>query len=210
MARELFSKAEQRYQTNQLEQALELYRDAYRAKPLPEALYGIAQTCALLARRTKTRADLECAIDGYTRYLEAVPDTPHRKAIEDSVSGLREKLPRETPAAGAPRQGEPFESESAAAGPWVIAGLGAATLVVGAILGAVSQSRHDEAKDAPIQIDAHDAQEKAKQLATGANVCFGIGGGLTAIGVIWGIVDVATLKTAPEQAGGVIMVGGVF
>ena len=73
--------------------------------------------------------------------------------------------------------------------PYVAAGVGAAGLLTGTILGALALSKKSDAEGAPVQTEAMSLKGSADDLATAANVAFVFGGVLVVAGAVWWIVD---------------------
>lgn len=194
---ELFGRSRAAYQAGRFAEAAELLRQAYALDPAPTLLYN-------LARALESDGDLDGAADAYRRYIEADPDAKDRPAIEKRVSNLeaqiaeREELRRKleaqasAPPAPAPEVvTAPPPAEGPSVVPWVVAGAGAASLIAGATLGGLAQSKHADADDpATPMADAVRLDDEARGLARGANIAFGVGGALAAGGLIWGLVDV--------------------
>jgi len=76
--------------------------------------------------------------------------------------------------------------------PWIVAGVGAGGVIAGIVLGLVAQGEHSSAISEPVHELALAEQQRAYDLATGANVAFIAGGTVVLIGVVWGIVSLAT------------------
>lgn len=192
-ALELFRASDAKYKTGQFEEAARLLRASYDLYPEPLILYN-------LGRALEGMGDFAGAVDQYERYLATATDIPDRGAIERRIETLRAQLatdratepatPTSVPITGT----TPTSSDEVARGgrrwlPWVIAGSGAVIVGVGGVLGVMSDSRHDDAVNEPIQAEAEKLQDQAKTLATTANVMFAIGGAVTIGGVVWGVVQ---------------------
>jgi len=208
---ELFKQSRAAYQAGRFDEAANLLRRAYALDPAPTLLYN-------LARALESDGDIDGAADAYRRYLEADPSAKDRAAIEKRIANLdaqmqeRDELRRRLEAEKAKKQApapstqvvttpEP-EPAGPSAVPWVLAGVGGGALVAGAVLGGLAQSAHGDAEDAASMLDAVDADDRARGLARGANIAFGVGGALAAAGLVWGIIDVAMSGGGePEEDG---------
>ena len=133
-ARTHYEKAVSHYNLDELEAALEEFREAYRFKPDPSLLFNIAQCYRKLGQR-------DAAIDFYRKYLRASPDAANRAEAERRIAELKAQsddaarasvaadgsvagAPAAVPAAAAtsidlaaPPLGSPAASSSAAAPP---------------------------------------------------------------------------------------------
>jgi tetratricopeptide (TPR) repeat protein len=195
-ARELFKKSAQSYREGKLEEAIDLLNEAYRLDPKPVLLYN-------LARAYEGLGDTPRAIEGYRRYLEEDPAAADRGALEQRIATL-ERQQREREAlerAAAERAAAPKEKSAAPApdqaggpspAPWVVAGIGAAGVGAGLVLGALARGRHEDAVSEDSALRALELQSQAESWATGATVALIVGGAVAAGGVIWGIVDLTS------------------
>lgn len=84
-ARKIFSKATRHYDLGEYEQALRMYKQAYRVKALPAFLFNIAQCHRKLDQP-------EEAIKLYQSYLTQVPDSKNRKLVVGLIQGQRKIL----------------------------------------------------------------------------------------------------------------------
>jgi tetratricopeptide (TPR) repeat protein len=192
---------EQRY-----EDAIRLIEEAYRLKPEPVLLYN-------LGRAYQENGQFEQAIVTFERYLAiAGEELQDRAAIEERIAMLRSKLeqqkqreakpppakpaPRPQPAKRAP---VPPDTEVSPF-PWVIAGVGAAGMIAGAVMGGVALSRNAGATSAGSQVEGQSEREGAEQLALGSTLALSIGGAILAGGAVWGIVDVVAAGPADDAA----------
>jgi len=179
-ALELFEESESAYRAGEFERALVLLRGAYELVPDPAIMYNIARSLEGLGRSVE-------AADAYERYLDTAGDVEDRGAIERRVESLR-------------RQPEPRRSLRLAA-PISLIGAGALVAVVGAIPGALSQSRHDQAVLEPEHERAFQLQDQAERLAKTANVLFALGGVVAAGGVVWLVMRLVGGGEEEEEAG---------
>jgi tetratricopeptide (TPR) repeat protein len=175
-AEKVFLKAAAAYRRGDFDTAIRLLEEAYRLSPEPVLLFN-------LAKAHEGKGDYAPAIDAYERYLQEADDIPDRGAIRRRIATLRTKLASEARASPIP---------------WAIAGVGAAGVVVGGVLGAVAKSREEDALAEPVQLTAAELRDEAEGFALGANIGLVAGGALLAAGLTWGIVDVVVVS---EQNG---------
>jgi len=202
-ALEMFEESAEHYREGRFGTAAELLREAHALHPDPILLYN-------LGRALEGLGDLEGSIDAFERYLSEEPDAEDRGGIERRIETMRERLARGDDDAGGSEPVAPVEEDGAAIDPlpWVIAGVGAVGLGVGALLGGLASAKHDEAVEAPVHRDAAAAQEDADELALLANVAFAVGGAVAIGGVVWGIVDLdAGDGEPPAEATARVVVG---
>ncbi len=87
-AKALFAEGDQHYSLGEFDQALGLYKRAYRAKPLAAFLFNIAQCHRKLAQH-------QDAIAMYQSYLVGVPNAPNRPMVESLIAESRKALEEE-------------------------------------------------------------------------------------------------------------------
>ncbi len=198
-AGQLFDKAEAEYQAGHFREAIDLLLEAQRLAPDAVLHYN-------LARAYEGLGELDPALASYRAYLEADPKTKDRGAVEARIKTLEQlKADRAAPKPPPPERpvDEPQPSpppETASPAPWVIAGIGALGLGAAGVLGGLSLSKSNEAEEpATSGEDAARLTAEAQTFATGANVTFGVAGAVLAAGLVWGIVDVATLGSDPDS-----------
>ena len=193
---ELFDKAEAEYQAGHFREAIELLLEAQRLAPDPVLHYN-------LARAYEGLGELEPALASYRAYLEADPTTKDRGAVEariKTLEQLRVERAAPRPSVTEPPRDAAAEGESPSPVPWVIAGVGALGLGAAGVLGGLSLSKTNEAEDpATSGEDAARLTEEAEPLALAANITFGVAGAVLAAGLIWGVIDVATLGAGPAK-----------
>jgi tetratricopeptide (TPR) repeat protein len=208
-ALELFKASDQHYRQGEFEQAAQLLRQSYDMYPEPLVLYN-------LGRALEGMGDLEGAVAEYERYLTTATDIRDRGAIERRITTLKQQLeakratPPETPPVE-PITAPPVVQVPAdvmppprrrSVLPWVIVGGGVGVVAVGGVLGVMSDSAHRQAVDEPIQAEAGRLQDRAKTLATAANILFVAGGAIAIGGAVWGIVELRRGRRAePRRAG---------
>lgn len=205
-ARELNRQSHERYELADYQGAVELLEQAYALYPQPTLLYNMARAYGNLGR-------FEEAIAAYERYLASAPEGDDHRVIEARIRNYRAVLEerrardaeaRTARAAEAETQRraalleartEPPPAEPDAA-PWVFAGVGAAVLIGGGVLGGLSLSERGAAESEPSFIPAQAASDRAVAFAWAANGAFIVGGVLALVGVIWGIVDLTSSESA--------------
>ena len=207
-ALELFEQSKTLYDRGEFREAAALLERAHAAYQEPVLLYN-------LARAYQEAGELEKALDAYERYLAADPEVKDRAGIEQRIARLREELHSvenrdqvvPTPAAlGAtashttPSSSVPVDTRDAhdpnrpskSILPWVVAGTGVVVLGSGAVLGVISNGHHTNAEEEANSARALAEQGKAEDFALAANIAFGVGGILLAVGTAWGIVVLAS------------------
>jgi len=93
-AKALFAKGNEHYNLGEFDPALEQYRRAYRAMPLPAFLFNIAQC----HRKLGQHAD---AVTMYQSYLVGVPNAQNKALVESLIAESRTILATERKAAAA-------------------------------------------------------------------------------------------------------------
>jgi tetratricopeptide (TPR) repeat protein len=78
-AKTLYAEGNQHFNLNEMAQALELYKRAYRIKPLPAFLFNIAQCYRKLGNHQE-------AINMYQAYLVGVPDASNKEMVESLIN----------------------------------------------------------------------------------------------------------------------------
>lgn len=213
----LFAESAEHYRAGRFEEAARLLEKAHALTGAPVLLFN-------LAKAREGSGDLAGAIAAYEQYLREAENIPDRGAIEKRIETLREQV-REWQELRAKAEAERLRAEQAAKQrptrsaspfPWLVAGIGGAGLIVGGVLGALAKGKEADAIDEPIHADAAALAGEAEDFALGANICFGIGGGVLLAGATWGIVDVVlvvrdndaeqgapavSLRLGPLQAG---------
>lgn len=225
-AKVLFKKAEVHFSVGEFEQALELYRQAYKAKQLSAFLFNIAQCNRYLGRYKE-------AIFFYKRYLAQEPGTPHRSQVEAFIKECEERLaampPPETlqppdvqrnPSASQPviAARAPARDHRLATLLWSGVGIGGALLVTGAVTGIISNSKNQEYKDPATSIERRqELKDSGQALGITSVVMLGLGGG---IAVATGAFYLFHYRRSVEPSvsfvpmvgsdGGQLVLGGIF
>ena len=207
-AAELFKASAETYRQGDFKGTVTLLSQAYALDPQPVVLYN-------LGRAHEGLGDLDAAIDAYDRYLKADPKAPDRASIEQRVATLQRQRDerralekqrddeREQAKAAAEEQRRALERakqrpevapRSRSVGPYVVAGLGAAGLIAGGVLGVAASSKHASASSEHVQQTAIDQQDQARTLATVSTISFIAGGVLLLSGVTWWVLDAPSTK----------------
>lgn len=209
-AQRLYMRAAAAYGDERYAEAALLFAQAYEILGEASLLYNLG-----LAR--ERAGDVAGAIEAYERYLLDAPDASERTDVERSLETLRrqealeEELARRESEEGGDDDTEPTAPTPAASTlpsggtatgplPWIVAGTGAAGLVVGVALGAVAQSSYDSARTEPTHRRATELERTANDLGTGANVALAVGGTLALGGLLWGIVELLTAGGPSPEA----------
>ena len=191
----LFERAAAAYDRGDFTESVELLERAYALQPEPVIHYN-------LARAHEGLGQLEDAIEHFERYLEEAEDIRDRGAIERRLETLRGLLAerrrlqrehrREDPVTPPPFTEAPA-STSPSPWPWIVAGLGVVGVGVGVGVGLLATERREQADLEPTHRGALAIFAEAEDLALAANITFAVAGIAALVGVIWGVVDVATI-----------------
>ena len=201
---ELFDQSAAAYDAGQFAKAAELLKEAYKLRPDPVLLYN-------LARAYEGMGALPDAVQAYTDFLAADPTAKDRGAIEARIATLRAQIDEQgrlqREAAERQREREAPRPGGASPIPWIVAGLGGAGLITGAVFGGLSIARHNAAATTDAQADINGDQSRARSFATAANIAFVAGGVLAAAGVTWGIVELGSSHSAADRAPAAVSLG---
>lgn len=206
----LYEESEEHYREGRFAMAAMMLREAYGLFPDPDLLYN-------LARAYEGSGNLEGALESYARFLEAEPETGDRGAIEARMETLRAQLEEreeleservraeeerreaEDRAVRAEAEAEAVVAEQTSDLPWVMGGVGVASLVAGGVFRVLAERRDDAADSAPTQDAADDARDDADDFTTLSNVALVTGAVLTAAGAGWLVLR--WLNDGGEEAG---------
>ncbi len=216
---ELASQAAAAYKEGRFEEAITLYQRAHELSPDPIAIHNIGRcheaigyrelgdtepgAAAPEKLRTVTR-ELRAAIDHYERYLAAEPEAASRGVVEQRIRALEAQLKLLENLAAKPKdEGKPPEPEPRStlrvAAPWIVVGVGTATLATALVFSGMASSSESEANDPATSGTASlDAADDATTFATTANVLFAVGGAIALAGGVWAVVD---LTSSPSTSG---------
>jgi hypothetical protein len=230
-AKRLFRQAEKQFAAGAYQQALELYQQAYKAKPLPGFHLNIGQCYRNLARCEK-------AIEHYRQYVAASKNPKHRSDAEKLIQFCEEELARSQPAPPS----VPAEQQSAIEQPpdlrgrtpppprrqvsrrhgvhpavfWTGVGVTAATLAAGTITGVLALRKSSQFNDPSTPPgDLRGLKDSGEVLKTSSTALF-CASAAVAVGttVLFFFTDFgrkeAKLAVAPVVGGGVVVLGGKF
>lgn len=217
-ALDLFEQSAKAYREGRFQEAVDLLLEARKVKPEPVLLYNLGRAYEALGRTVE-------AADAYDQYLREDPRAADRRAIEGRVATLRaqaaelEKARAAAPASpgdegrdrssravgDAPLRNEP---DSPTIAPWVVAGAGLGVLAGAVVVGALANSKHDDAVAEPRQAAAQEKQDSAESLSTTSTILFVAGGVVTAVGLGWLGVRAFSASPQPSAARGVRVVPG--
>lgn len=205
----LFEQSETAYREGRFDEAISLLKEAYRLTPDPVVFYN-------LARAYEGKGDLEQAASSYERYLAEGKDIPDRGALEKKIETLKKLAAERKAAETAKRPAEdrkpalppkdakaPVKASHPSPVPWVIAGLGGAGTIAGAIVAGLAFAKNEDADAATSQKDTADLRASAEDMALAGNITMGVGGAILLAGTIWGIVDVVKSGTSTPESGNV-------
>ncbi len=204
-ARGLFEAGRAAFDAGRYEEALGYFERSYELSEAPELLYNIGHTAERLRRD-------ERAIEAFERFLEARPDAEGRAAIEVRIANMRaavaereasdaarEEAEREAAAereraaaAVAATESESQASSEAGIGGWVVAGIGGAAAIAGAVLLGLAESQAAVVRDAPANTpwsDVAGAHADADTFGIAGAVLLGVGGAALVAGLIWGVIE---------------------
>jgi len=202
-ATRLFEQGERAYGEGRFAEAADLVRRAYELQPEPILLFNIG-------RALEGQGDIDGAIESYAQYLDAAPHAENRGLVERRLQVLREQQQQAAAMQQELREAEARLREAEENGastswaneetsrrsvnpvPWVIMGVGLASIVVGGALGALALDRQDRADEEPVQRSAYDTLEEGRRFALSANITLAAGGAVAAAGLIWGLIDLLT------------------
>jgi tetratricopeptide (TPR) repeat protein len=209
-ARSLVQVARAQFDQGEFKKAAELLETAYELAPSPEILFNLGRAC-------ERAGLLERAIEALHRYLDAAPKAEDRKAVESTIRDLEQRLderkqiealkraserPPDAPVAEAERPlvaeplvEKPIVVEALPAPqvrrprvPWVLAGIGVASLGAGVGLAVAAQDAYTTAMNG--KADGADVTlGRAKGFGLGANLAYGLGAALVAAGALWIVID---------------------
>ena len=206
-AKALFNRAQIRYNVGDFERALTLYTAAYKEKPLAGFLFNIAQCHRMVGRYQR-------ALFFYERYLGLLDSKPsaHRREVEGFVKACKEKIAARAKSDGLAlkkstqkestlkKTADPLSApkKRSAAILWIGAGSSAALAILGAVTGAMAQSKNDEYRDpATSPARAAELKDAGRPLGITSVIAFSAAGALAASTLIY---YVFSYKNPPERA----------
>jgi len=238
-AKTLFEKAEVHFSVQEFSKALLLYKESYKAHPLPELLYNMGQCCRFMGQCKKARLY-------YEQFLLKRPKSKQRGAIkkliercEAEAGASRPTGGQASPAAGgqaeeppAPPPGgadRPDETSAGVSRAWFWSGVGvtAALLATAAGTGIAALVMNDEYLDPDTSVDrATDIRETGPALEKTFWATLGIGVAAAAgTAVLFWLSRAGsqedsdapapsqaaiTFSAGPLQGGGTVQLGGRF
>lgn len=195
-ALDLFEQSAQAYREGRFQEAVDKLLEARRYKAEPVLLYNLGRAYEALGKPGD-------AADAYAKYLEEEPEASDRRAIEGRIATLRGQA-NELAAARRDPSSAHDESDGMTAVPWIVAGIGAAAIGAGAVLGIMANGKHDDAVADPVQRSAVDKQEDAEGLARAATVTLIAGAVISAMGLAW--LGVRAARPSTTSRGGFLQV----
>jgi tetratricopeptide (TPR) repeat protein len=235
-ARALFEQGRVAYEAGDFETALARFREAHELTGNADILYNVASSADRLRRD-------DVALEAYRGYLDARPDSTDRAQVEGRIRVLETQIARREEerrqqeadrralaAQLEARSVEPAEGGPAGRGagpaPWIVAGVGAATLVAGVVTLVVAEldaacvedpSGCVEQPDAPRWSEVEARYDRVPALRGVGGALTGIGAAAVAVGLAWGLAAGGSTDAGGDTAsttvalgpGGVI-VRGVF
>jgi tetratricopeptide (TPR) repeat protein len=192
------------YKTSNYPAALEEFRRAYALEPHPDLLFNVARCLEVMGR-------LDEAAAAYREYLARKPDASDRDLVQTRIATLEGRARGERGGSWRRRVG------------WSAVGLGAASLVAGAVFSAMARSKADDYRQAADERRPYDELEeiarggRAYQAAQIATLV--AGGAIAAAGVVLLVLDrrgrahearAAAVRLVPFVAAGGAGVGGSF
>ncbi len=203
-ALELFEESAKAYREGRFQDAVDKLLEARRLKNEPVLLYNLARAYEALGKPQE-------AADAYQGYLHEEPNAPDRKALEAKIVTLRQQAaelaaarkepppPRPPNNENTPPSPSPVpperEDDATAIVPWIIAGAGVAAIGTGLVLGAIAQSKHDDAVAEPSQQAAAGMQDDAEGYARASTITIVAGAIVAALGAGWIVLRATTPST---------------
>ena len=202
-ARQLFMAGRALYQSGRFSEAADQWQRAYDLSGRSQLLYNV-----YVARRDA--GQVEPAANALRQYLDEVEDAPDRVTLEARLQALESQLESQRAQQEATRAAEAQAAEARAAAeaasrededtrspiPWIVAGVGGALVIAGAItgglaLGAVSEIEDNCPNDqCPTTYAEFDEDlDQAETLVSVTDLLLFSGGILAAAGLTWGILD---------------------
>jgi tetratricopeptide (TPR) repeat protein len=227
-ARAMFKQAEVHFSVGEFGKALELYKEAYKAKPLPGFLFNMGQCHRHLGEYKR-------ALFLYQQYLDRVPDAPNKDEVKMLMGVCERKLvapveePKETPAA-APAPPPPAVKPAPEPTPpkrpgrrrlhrawfWSGVALTGALAVTGTVTGVLALNQSSEYKDGATSFARRsELKDSGELLGTLSTATFAAAGGTAAVTLIlYFFTDFhareRTVSATALPGGGAVVVGGTF
>lgn len=190
----LYRMAEIRYQDEEYDVVVELLSEAIVLCDIPGLHHNLGRALHQLGLWAEAR-------DEYQIYLEREPEAPQRQQVEERIEALEQRLAEDESGREAGDDVLPHPdpdgtgTERTTRGralpwPWLIAGLGAAAIVAGAV-STVMYQREVSLYQAPEtnHLDAIESFMRAETYRAVALSTLISGGIVMAAGIVWGIID---------------------
>jgi tetratricopeptide (TPR) repeat protein len=213
-AQTLFQRAELNFSRGEFGEALRLYLEAHRVKPLPELLFNVGQCHRRLG-------DCEKAVFYFEQFLLQKPRAQRRSQVQALVDECRATLQRQRRG-----EGEVPCSDCAGARPgraarvlfWSTVGLAGALVVTGAITGGLAHREDDEYTSPRTSVTRRQQISESRQRlenASWATLGIAAAAGASAALICWlsrpGADPRPRVSIAPlSTSGGAVLLGGQF
>ena len=222
-AKELFKQAEARFKSSDFRTALELYQQAYAAKPLPGFHFNIAQCHRNLGEYAK-------AIEHFRLYLESA-NAKHAAEAKRLIQLCEAELAKQPPPTSTETKPEPATAPVVTKPPepaprprkrlrppifWTGVAVSVALLATGTITGALALQKSSRFKDpATPQAELVGLRDTGKTLRTTSTVTFAIGAATSVTtAVLFFFTEFRpaerTLSAAPIPGGAMVSIAGGF
>ncbi|MDQ3033575.1 MAG: tetratricopeptide repeat protein [Myxococcota bacterium] len=204
----LADRARERFAEGDLEAAVVLLREAIYLHETPALRHNLARALAELGRWEEARAEyrncLRLELDDDAR-ARIQAEVARLSAVIRAAHGEGEAAPISAPTTSpvsAPRRPEPALAPGTTSdpAPWVFAGGGVVVLGAAVALAVAFEDTVGQVRRAPSLEAALPLADRAEGLAIGADIGFALGGTLALIGVIWGIITLASASSPVAQA----------
>ncbi len=221
-AKALFKQAEARYRASDYRVALELYQQAFAAKPLPGFHFNIAQCHRNLGEHAK-------AVEHFRLYLDSSRTAKHAEearrliqlceaelAKQPPTSAEAKPEPATAPIAPPPPRPEPRRRRLRPPLFWAGVTLSVALLATGTVTGALALQKSSRFKDlATPSSELAGLRDTGTTLRTTSTATFAVGAATSiATAVIFFFTDFRrperSVSAAPLPGGALVSVGGAF
>jgi tetratricopeptide (TPR) repeat protein len=211
-AQAFFQRAEAHFSRGEFPQALRLYLEAHRAKPMPELLFNVGQCHRHMGDHAK-------AIFFYQQFLEQKPRSQQRAQVQQLVDECQAALDKQRRAERCPSAaGCPARGTATRVLFWSTVGLAGALVLGGAITGGLAvrqDSEYSLATTSPAR--RQELGETRRKLEIASWTCLGLAAGAGVGAALLGWLTrpgrarkVTTISPALVASGGGVVVGGRF
>lgn len=186
-ARALYSAGEIAFGEGRYEYALVHFQRAYELSPRPILLFNIGASAERLSRDT-------LALEAYEQYLQELPDAPNRRVVAARIVLLRQAL------YGQPAQPLETEPPTSTVAPWVVVGVGASAVVLGAVftgLGFADAATVRDLPDGTPWAAVADEYERAPRRQLAGLALLGVGTVAVVTGVVLALTGRRRSSSAP-------------